>query len=296
MADRQSSSFNQSRTGSDPLTESPVLSLPKTGDRRSLRIFLASALILVITFMAFAPCLQNSFVDSWDDNTYVRKNVLIRDLSWRNVTTVFSTFILATYLPVTMLTYMVDYQLVGLKPFGYHLTNLILHLLNCLLVFWLIGLLSRNILVSFITAILFGVHPIHVESVAWISERKDVLYAAFFLLSMICYCYYSRTLKTGKAYWLAVLFFVLSLLSKAMAVTLPFLLLLMDYFRGRKFDRRMILDKIPFLVLALGFGLLGAHGQAVAARIEPSMYRVLVPPYAVIFYLGKILWLSLIHI
>ncbi len=290
MADRQSSSFIQSRTGSDPLTESPVLSPKKTGERRSLRIFLAAVLILVITFMAFSPCLQNGFVDGWDDNTYVRENILIRHLSWHNVTRVFSAFFMATYLPVTMLTYMVDYQLVGLNPFGYHLTSLILHLLNCLLVFWLIGLLSRNILVSFITAILFGVHPIHVESVAWISERKDVLYAAFFLLSMICYFYYSRTQKTGKAYWLALLFFILSLLSKAMAVTLPVLLLLVDYFSGKKFDRRMILDKIPFLVLALGFGLLGAHGQAAAVRSEPLIYRGLVPPYAVIFYLGKILW------
>ena len=183
---------------------------------RPLRIILSSILICIITFAAYAPSLKNGFVN-WDDDKYVRENAVIREISVDTIAQCFSTFFVATYLPVTMLSYMVDYQLVGLDPFGYHWTSLIFHLLNSLLLFWLIFLLSRSSLVALITATLFAVHPLHVESVAWISGRKDVLYGCFSLLSMICYCYYLRTPKRGRVYWLSLSFFVLSLLSKAMA-------------------------------------------------------------------------------
>lgn len=240
----------------------------KTRKINSPRVVLSSVLILVITFMAFAPCLKNGFIDSWDDREYVTQNTVIQHLSPHSMARIFSTFFASTYLPLTMLSYMFDYRFFRLDPFGYHLTNLIFHLLNCLLVFWFVRLLSWNALVSFIAAIFFGVHPLHVESVAWISERKDVLYSFFFLLSMICYCHYLQTRKTGKVYWLAVVFFVFSLISKAMAITLPLLLLLTDYLKGRKYDRGMIADKIPFLIFAVCFGILGIYGQGPTLQNE----------------------------
>ena len=258
---------------------------------KSLRIILSSILILIITFAAFAPCLKNGFVN-WDDDIYVTDNVVIRHLSLHSIVQIFSTFFSAMYLPMTMLSYMSNYQLSQLDPFGYHMTNLLIHLLNCLLVFWLIRLFSRNILVSFITAILFGVHPLRVESVAWVSERKDVFYSFFLLLSLICYCYYLQIQRRGKAYWLSVVFFIFSLLSKAMAITLPILLLLADYFRGRKYDRKMIADKIPFLILAICFGVFGIYGQWPTLRSEPLLSffdKFLISSYTVIFYLSKIL-------
>ena len=271
----------------------PVSPFERLRDMRSLRIIFPAVLILAITFMAFTPCLKNGFVNEWDDDLYVRGNADIQHLSVQTTARVFSSFYAATYLPVTMLSYMLDHQLGGLDPFGYHLTNLIFHLLNCLLVFWLVGMLSRNILVSFITALLFGVHPLHVESVAWISERKDVLYAAFFLLSMISYCYYLKTRKRGRSYWLAVVFFALSLLSKAMAITMPLLLLLTDYLSGRPRERGVATDKIPFFSLALCVGLVGFFGQVPAMRtghVLSFFEKCLCPSYACLFYLGKILW------
>jgi tetratricopeptide (TPR) repeat protein len=259
---------------------------------KSLRIILSSILILIITFIAFTPSLKNGFVN-WDDEPYVTENPLIRQFSGPNIVRVFSTFFLCTYLPVTMLSYMLDYRFSGMDPFGYHLTSLIFHLLNCLLAFWLIRSLSRNTLVAFVAAILFGTHPLHVESVAWVSERKDVLYTCFLLLSMICYGRYLQAQKIGRNYWFSVVFFILSLLSKGMAITLPALLFLMDYFCGRKWDRRMIADKIPFLIFAICFGVLGVYGQREAMRSEQwvSVFdKFLIASYAIVFYFGKILW------
>ena len=152
----------------------------------------AILLILAVTFFAFYPALENGFVH-WDDDIYVTENPLIRSISRVNIRQIFSSTFSAQYQPLIVLSFMLEYRLFGLDPFFYHLDNLILHLLNCLLVFWLIFLISqKNIPVSFVTTLLFAIHPLRVESVAWVSERKDVLYAFFFLLVIIFYYYYLR--------------------------------------------------------------------------------------------------------
>ena len=164
---------------------------------KNFRISLSIGLILSITFIAFFPCLKNDFVN-WDDDDYVIYNTVIKSLSLYSAKSILTSFFVGNYQPVTILSYSLEYQFFKLNPFGYHLTNLILHLFNCLLVFWFIAMLSGRGGVALITAILFGVHPLHVESVAWISERKDVLYAFFFLGAAICYLKFFREKQKFK--------------------------------------------------------------------------------------------------
>ena len=161
----------------------------------NLKIILTVFLIAVVTFISFYPALKNNFTN-WDDDKYVTENKVIRSISPKNIASVFTSFFAGHFQPVTILSFLLEYHLFKLNPFGYHLTNLILHLLNCLLLFWLIFILTGKISIAWITAIFFGIHPLQVESVAWISERKNVLYAFFFLGAMICYFYY---LKKDKA-------------------------------------------------------------------------------------------------
>ena len=259
----------------------------------NLRISLCICLILLIVFGAFLPVLKNGFVN-WDDDNYVVNNTSITSVSVPNLKSIFGSFFVGHYMPLTILSYLLNYQFFKLNPFGYHLTNLILHLLNCLLVFYLIYLLSRNIGVSFITAILFGIHPLHVESVAWVSERKDVLYSFFYLLSAITYLYYLTREHKSRYYLISLFLFLCSLLSKSMAVTLPLLLLLMDYYLKRKPNRGAILDKIPYFCLSaisciiVLFGLILSTG-GIRQEAHSSLFSILsVASYGIVFYLGKL--------
>lgn len=257
------------------------------------RVFLA-CLILAVTFTTFLPCLNNGFVN-WDDDRYVIENPVIKNPSFENIKRIFTSIFLANYQPLTLLSYLVDYRYFELNAFGYHLTNFILHLINCFLVFWLFYLLTRKLSVSFLTALLFAAHPMHVESVAWISARKDVLYSVFFLAAVICYYYYRREGKAGKYYYAALIFFILALFSKAMAVTLPVVLLLVDYLFCRKKDKFVLIDKIPFFVLSFIFVIVaiiaqGMHGGIIIENKFNLLYKIGVVCYCVIFYIVKILF------
>lgn len=137
------------------------------------------AIILIVTFVSFYPSLHNGFTN-WDDERHVVDNASIKTLTWKTVGELPGSLLVSNYIPLTALTYMLEYRFFKLNPFVYHTTNLVIHLLNCLLVFWFVYLISNGIFVAFVTSLLFGIHPLHVESVAWISERKDVLYALFF--------------------------------------------------------------------------------------------------------------------
>lgn len=259
---------------------------------KNFRIIILIGFILIITFVVFSPCLKNNFVN-WDDNLYVVENTIIQHLSLHNVKQIFTSYFFSNYQPLTILSYLFDYKFFKLVPFGYHLTSLILHLFNCFFVFWLIYIFSRRISVSFITTLLFGLHPLHVESVAWISERKDVLYALFFLASIVCYGYYLRERKIKRYYYSSLILFIAALLSKAMAITLPFVLFLMDYYFYRKPDKRAFMDKIPFFILSFIFGMVTIIGQysTGVVRIESSFnffHKIAIASYSVIFYLYKI--------
>ena len=159
--------------------------------------------ILIATFLAFIPALKAGFVN-WDDGEYVLDNLLIRDFSKINL--ILTTPVQGNYHPLTMISLALNYSISGTEAWSYHLLNLLLHLVNCFLVFRLVLMLSKkNIVIAFTTAILFGIHPMHVESVAWVAERKDVLYGLFFLAGLIFYTKYADT-GSKKQYGFALFF------------------------------------------------------------------------------------------
>ena len=237
------------------------------------KIIISICLIFTITFVSFFPSLKNDFVN-WDDDKYVTENPMIRDLSWKSIKAFFNSFFTGHYHPLTLLSYSIEFKFFKLNPFAYHTTNFILHLFNGLLVFWLFFMLTGGIPTSFVVALLFGIHPLHVESVAWISERKDVLYAFFFLGSMIGYLYYRKT-QGMKYYYLSLFLFLLSILSKVMAVTLPVVLFLCDYFLNRKLDRNSFIEKIPFLIIAFVFGMIAIFSPL--APKAPAGFTAIIP-------------------
>lgn len=248
-------------------------------------------LILILTFITFLPALQNGFT-TWDDGAYVTNNSLIASLSFRNIKRIFTSFYIDGYQPITLLSFLFEYHFFNLDPLFYHLTNLILHLFNCTLVFWLIFSISGRASISFITTILFAVHPLQVETVAWISERKGLLYVFFYLASIISYIYYLRKGDILK-YYIALSFFILSCLSKATAVALPFVLFFIDYILYRKRSRLIILDKIPFFVLSFIFGVVTIFAHYSGTRPKEAVFidlpsKIIQASYSVIFYLKKI--------
>lgn len=259
---------------------------------KKLNIILSVSLVLSVVLFTFLPALRNNFTN-WDDNGYVTKNNIIKTFSWASVKKIFTVFHMDAFQPVTLLSYLFEYHFFGLNPLGYHFTNLILHLLNCVFVFWFIFLLSGRISVSLVTAVLFGIHPLQVESVAWISERKGLLYAFFFLGALISYSYYLKKGRALKYYYLSIFLFLFSLLAKATAVTLPMMLFFVDHFLYRKRDKSMLKDKILFFILSIIFVIvtlfahyLGGHaGEKVLFNFSS---KVMVASYAVIFYLIKI--------
>ena len=226
---------------------------------KHLKVSISILLLLVIAIIVFSPALKNGF--NYDDDIYIKENRFIKSLSFYNVERIFTSFFAGNYQPVSVLTYLFEYRFFGLNPYPYHLTNIIVHLFNCLLVFWLFYLIGGRVLGAWIVSVLFVIHPLRVESVAWVSERKDVVYAFFFLCACIAYIYYLKNGENRKLYCLAIIAFILSLLSKPMAITLPLVLFIFDYFFSRKFSKSLYLDKVPFFILSFLFGVVTIFSQ-----------------------------------
>jgi len=224
------------------------------------QLFLSALLVLVITFAALSPSLTAGF-SNWDDQIMITQNTKIMSMSWESVKIWFTGFHERLYHPLVLMSYAVEYHFAKLDARVYHATNLVLHLLNTLFVFWFVYLISKKNLIALITALLFGIHPMHVESVIWLPERKDVLYSFFFLASLISYLYFLKDQKNRNYYYLSMFIFVLSLMSKSMAMTLPFVLLLCDYLLKVKIDKENLLDKLPFFSISFLFGFLTIIGH-----------------------------------
>ena len=251
------------------------------------RYYIGLFIIALITFVAYMPALQNGFV--WDDDDYIRNNPLIRSI---NIKEIFSQYVMGNYHPLTILGHAFQFQLFELSEKGYHAVNILIHLLNTALVFYAVRHLSEKTIVALVAAALFGVHPIHVESVAWASELKDLLYTFFFLCSYIYYLKYQKD-KKRIFYFLSVFLFLLSLLSKAMAASLPVLLLVTDYFKGYKINTKSIMDKVPYFILALIFGIVAIAAQKTSGATDIALYpmhqRIVFASYGFISYLFKLI-------
>ena len=274
-----------------------------------------------IVFIEYIPSLKDGFIN-WDDNLYVYENPDIRALSLAFLRHAFTSYAAFNWHPLTIISYAIDYRLMGMSPFIYHLTNIVFHAANTFLVAVLVFRLveiaapawagsysmpqgpSPAIAASFVTALLFGLHPLHVESVSWVSERKDVLYSFFFLLSALAYLEYVSSSAWGKYrnYSLSLLFFALSVISKPMAVSLPAVFLILDHYPLNRFDgvRKiffnagpLLLEKAPFFALSLLSGILTIEAQK--SSIAPMeavgfVTHVLVAAHACIFYLYKMVY------
>ncbi len=238
----------------------------------------------------------------YDDVGYVVRNPAVRaGLTWHGIRWAFSAFYMSNWHPLTWISHMIDVSLFGLSPGPPHLVNAAFHGVNSLLVYLLALRLLRDWRASLLVAFLFLVHPLHVESVAWIAERKDVLCAMFFLLSLLAYLRYA-TQPSGRRYALVVFAFVLALLSKPIAVTLPAVLLLLDFWPlgrlraepttvlGRRFPAPAVLfaEKLPLFVLSLASGVVTLAAQKAAIQplhLDPLSYRMMNAAVAYATYL-----------
>jgi tetratricopeptide (TPR) repeat protein len=352
--------------------------MAKNNEQR-IRDWAVAFTVALITTLVYLPALKNGFVN-WDDPAYVYENQYIRSIDFEFFKWMFTTFHASNWHPLTWLSHTIDYAIWGLNPTGHHLTSIILHGLNTFLVVILIirlvnyanlpltpdnpptpplvkggkggfekrglrGITQKgdhtSIIAGVVTGLLFGLHPLHVESVAWVSERKDVLYAFFFLLSILSYLKYTSLQKQGLSghsspvtrhrwYFLCLIFFILSLMSKPMAVTLPVVLLILDIYplrrlnlksasynpplptdnppappflkggkggfeKGGRGGIKVLIEKIPFLGLSLASSVVTIiaqqSGEAMATLEQyPLWVRICVAIRALGFYLFKMLW------
>ncbi len=214
-------------------------------DKKLKPVWICIALA-VFTFIAFFPVKESGFI-SLDDNMYVTENVHVQSgLNWNSVQQAFSLELAklsSNWHPLTWFSWMLDYSLFGLDPSGYHLVNLLLHILNTILLFLILRRMTGTLWPGAFVAALFAIHPLHVESVAWIAERKDVLSTFFMMLTLGAYSYYVEQ-RNFKRYAFVLLFFILGLMAKPMLVTLPFVLLLLDYWPLRRLSEVKPVQKI----------------------------------------------------
>lgn len=217
-------------------------------------------LLAFISLTVFSVTLGHDFITTWDDDKYVTTNQIIRQFSLQNLRAAFSSFTLGNYAPLHHLSYMLDYAIGGVNPLVYHLHNIILHTLNGILFYLLLSKTEGSSRIAFIAAFVFLMHPVQVETVAWVSQRKTLLCMSLFLLSLLTYVNF-LTERKKTLYWLSVAFFTMALLAKSVAVFLPFLLLAYDLLRSERRDRWVVLDKMPFLVLGVACGIVAMISQ-----------------------------------
>lgn len=250
--------------------------------------FLPLIILLFLTASAYIHTFQNGWT-TWDDDVYVTDNHFIRDITAENLLAVWTTPFNGSYVPLTMLTYMVDYAIGGYNPVVYHSTNLLFHIINTALVYLLCVKLSKGShLTGFVVAVIFGIHPMHVESVAWISGRKDVISGMFFLLSLIAYLKYIQQAEQ-KGLLISFLCFTLALFSKVTAIMLPFVAILFDLYIGRKWHWNLVLEKSAFFATAMVFVVIGYFAQHTAGALRHSslVEMMLMPHYSLFIYLNK---------
>ena len=253
--------------------------------------YLAAAFLVVATIIAFFPCVNNGF-SYWDDPTYIVNNPLIREMTLGNIKRIFSEVYFINYAPLHLFSYMIEYHFFGLSSSGYHWVSLFMHIVNVLLVLAIGRFISNNNIIAFFTALLFAVTPMHVESVAWASERKDMLYSMFFFAGLLSYLNYVKKDMKPKYLVLSMIFFLLSVFSKTMAVSLVPVLFLVDYLYRRKWNAKILLEKIPFILISLLMGIIAVKAQS--GSIDTSdeftfLDRIFFACQNLLMYAGKLI-------
>ena len=280
-------------------------------------------LLALTTLAVFLPVARQGFVN-YDDSDYVSENAHVQSgLKWENVVWAFTTGHASNWHPLTWLSHMLDCQLFGSKAGPQHLVSVGFHIANTLLLFLLLRRMTGALWRSALVAALFALHPLHVESVAWVSERKDVLSAFFFLLTVGAYVRYAEvkslmankvqspgagaprfTLHASRYYLLSLLLFALGLMSKPMLVTLPFVLLLLDYWPLQRFRPsalnsqpstffRLVAEKAPFVLLAAASSMVTFIVQRKGGAVSTALTfgeRIANALVSYVRYIGKMFW------
>jgi tetratricopeptide (TPR) repeat protein len=271
--------------------------IPMPTNRRIL--FFISAAIVTATLVAYEPIRHNGFID-YDDNTYITENPNVKGgITRDSVIWAFTKSYASNWHPLTWLSHMLDCEIYGLNPPGHHVTNVLIHTVSSVLLFWALRKMTGAVWPSAFVAAVFALHPLHVESVAWAAERKDVLSGLFWMLTMLAYAHYAER-PNFKRYVLIVLAFVMGLMSKPMVVTLPFVLLLLDWWPLDRLARKatlrhLIAEKIPLFVLSAISCVITViaqqQGKAVATLEKiPLADRVANMFASYTGYIGKTLW------
>ena len=300
---------------SSPLTKAQVRDFEEK-DKANKTLKVAICIFLVVaTFCVYSQVQDHEFIN-YDDDQYIKDNWKIKSgLTSESISWAFTTFYGYNWFPITWLSHIFDYQLYGLNPKGHHLTNLLFHIANALILFTVLLRMTGKLWRCAFIAAMFAFHPLNVESVAWVAERKNVLSTLFWLMTMWAYIHYAEK-PTFKRYGLVFLFFTLGLMSKPMLVTLPFVLLLLDYWplRRLKLEQggsdnevpvnsqyhvkseflKLMLEKVPLVALTTGACILTFIAQQEGALINannlslPTRLSNAVVSY--LEYLKKMIW------
>jgi tetratricopeptide (TPR) repeat protein len=243
---------------------------------------------VVYTVILFSNTINNEILYGWDDGEYIENE----DIQNFRVENFFKEFYLGMYQPLAVATLSINFQISELEPAGYHLTNLLIHLINIVLVFLLFQKITKRFEITVIVTLLFAIHPMHVEAVSWIATRSNGLYSLFYLGALILYLNYHQQ---KSVQWLVYSFilFGISCFSKSMAITFPVLLLLFDYFQEGRITSKRWIEKIPFFIVSIIFGLVtikaaGEFGHIKNLEMDYNLIdRIVLLIYSVIFYLVK---------
>jgi protein O-mannosyl-transferase len=304
-----------------PAAKMPSLFAQKTNFVRGAKCLTKSAmsrprlialLLALITLLVYLPVTHSGFLD-YDDDDYVTNNQMVRNgLTLAGIQLAFTTAHASNWHPLTWLSHMTDCELFGLNPAAHHFVNVLFHAANAVLLFALLLRLTAPrregtawsaqtgaLWPAAFVAALFAWHPLHVESVAWVAERKDVLSTCFALLSLLSYVRYARE-DRRTSLWVALVFFALGLMAKPMLVTLPCVMLLLDYWPLQRFNgstvQRLLIEKIPFFLLVVVsciMTFLAQRNMAVASlELVPISFRLENVPVAYVAYLSKLFWPS----
>jgi protein O-mannosyl-transferase len=283
--------------------------MPILFEKKTIKILIC-LFLLVSTFTVYSQIQDHDFIN-FDDPLYVIENLKLKDgLTLESVIWAFTTSRDGNWFPITWISHLLDYQFFGLNPEGHHLTNLLLHIANALILFFVFVRITGTLWQSGFVAALFALHPFNIESVAWVSERKNVLSTFFWMLTLWTYTYYARK-PVVKRYLLVALCFVLGLMSKPMLVTLPFVLLLLDYWPlerlkiANKNDTvpaknqvtfyRLILEKLPLLFFSVGscfatYIIQKSAGAVYSPDLLPLQTRIVNALVSYIKYLEMMVW------
>jgi len=298
---------------SSPLMKAQVKGFEETDEANKTLKVAICIFLMVATFCIYSQVQDHEFIN-FDDDLYITNNLNVQaGLTSESVEWAFTTMDSEDWSPVNWLSHMLDYQLYGMHPKGHHLTNLFFHIANALLLFMVLHRMTGALWQSGFVAAMFAFHPLNVESVAWAAERKNVLSTLFWLLTMWAYIHYAAK-PTIKRYGLVFLFFTLGLMSKAMLVTLPFALLLLDYWplRRLKFEQerggnetsekntarrsevfRLVLEKIPLFLLTTGLSIVTfINAKSFGAITENVTFSTRLTNSTISYfeYLWKMLW------